>query len=919
MNYRYKNTNMFITLILTHLLTLTRAAKVNFFDKNIDIIEKANIQLLFSTIDGITDHTHRLIDKTSNASYVLTKNTSACKQCPWCENCSKYVPKVHLSNIFRNVLVDVGFVKRKLISIGFSQKSVEKRDLDSVSDNIIINAGVLSNYFGVASVANIKELKKSVNQAINAIRSSNKANDIRTEHIVQEFEIIKKMQELQIEISDAHDFQIFAGLKLLLLTSRLKFMVLNLQVTLLSKYQGKDFILFSDKFDQAIDRQIDHDKEFALFRSNNISELRKFPGHIRTQRDHFDLVQTIEIPVIKYDEICDVVAVNHTSTTVRAYCPNDHYWVSIPLKKCSNYKENFYCGTRPCKYKNVYFPCYTMSNNIFLFQEDIECDINGDAKPRGQKEPPRENITNVIRHGDRGTEGGRNSSEGKSKTLFLHNKDSLKCMDYIIEKTGPSKNITFKNSVLLNTRDLLMNNYSKGEYFHDLLEESRLTIEQITNLKVNDSKILETAFDRYLQADMNITDSIAILCMIAIFTFIIYKIGKCWCNRTKEIHPNTTNSSPITVNINEGNKETVKSNQVNNITAKVNATEASCQTISENVSTGIQTDTSFLSGMTTLGTQTELQEATKVISVDTQTDLPEHTLKTPEKTDATTSTQDSITNFGYSTNQANNLSHEMNTDRLNSTPVNNSATEPSNTTATIPEGANSIPEINPGTLPGLSSTLIPEKNGENLMNTEHENRKPDDNRSGHITMSAIAQVNTLPDITSPLPTGKPSEETQKAMFEYFQKWHNLCDKLAIEKNISMQKVIEDTALGAVSKNSKKKNVHVDFNFENEKQSKKVHKKAQNEHVNDKSYNKKTKKKSHLENNDSDRSFYDDDYNYKTAESRAFYSQELNDFSSENDSSNDKVKEDDNWNDILDRVSIDTDDDRKSVSSYETLD
>ena len=49
MNYRYKNTNMFITLILTHLLTLTRAAKVNFFDKNIDIIEKANIQLLYYT------------------------------------------------------------------------------------------------------------------------------------------------------------------------------------------------------------------------------------------------------------------------------------------------------------------------------------------------------------------------------------------------------------------------------------------------------------------------------------------------------------------------------------------------------------------------------------------------------------------------------------------------------------------------------------------------------------------------------------------------------------------------------------------------------------------------------------------------------------------------------------------------------
>ena len=51
--------------------------------------------------------------------------------------------------------------------------------------------------------------------------------------------------------------------------------------------------------------------------------------------------------------------------------------------------------------------------------------INGDAKPRGQNKPPRENITNVIRHGDRGTEGGKISSGGKSKTLFLNNKDSI--------------------------------------------------------------------------------------------------------------------------------------------------------------------------------------------------------------------------------------------------------------------------------------------------------------------------------------------------------------------------------------------------------------------------------------------------------------------------------------------------------------
>ena len=59
--------------------------------------------------------------------------------------------------------------------------------------------------------------------------------------------------------------------------------------------------------------------------------------------------------------------------------------------------------------------------------------INGDAKPRGQNKPPRENITNVIRHGDRGTEGGKISSGGKSKTLFLNNKDSLNCVNYLIK------------------------------------------------------------------------------------------------------------------------------------------------------------------------------------------------------------------------------------------------------------------------------------------------------------------------------------------------------------------------------------------------------------------------------------------------------------------------------------------------------
>ena len=426
--------------------------KIHFFEKHIQVLENAEIQKLFSTIDDIRNHTNDMIDVSQKMTFEM-KNERKCQWgCEWIAP----APQVHLTNIFRNILVDLDFCTQKLYSLGFRKATRFERGLDDV----IINTGVISNYFGIASVSNIQELKKSINEAILEIRSTNNANDIRTEHIIHEFEIIRKMQQMQLNISDTHDFQIFSGLKLQLLTTRIKFMILNLQVTILSSHTGNDFLLYTDKINQMIDQEIDRSHEYALFRANNISDIRDLNGKIDTTIDNNDIVQRISIPVIQFDKICNIDSMNTTSKMVRAYCPNDQFWVSATMESCIDIKNEPYCNIRPCKYKSIDKPCYTLTNDLFLFQGQTNCTDKFDEGTKWTgKITTKEDISDVHRHRvrERNEEQGRRQpTEGESLSMILHKNDSMLCQDFKIEKGESQKNVTLVNSII-NWDDILDN------------------------------------------------------------------------------------------------------------------------------------------------------------------------------------------------------------------------------------------------------------------------------------------------------------------------------------------------------------------------------------------------------------------------------------------------------------------------------
>ena len=159
---------------------------------------------------------------------------------------------------------------------------------------VVVNAGIFSHVLGIASVADMNQLKENIDEAIIKIRQGSDRNNIRTIEILKEFRLIQKCQEYSMNISINHNFDLFLGLETHMLNTRINFMILNLQVIMLSESTHHDFFLYMDRLNNAIDKTLDNDT-YALFRQSNISDIRKFGNMMTTTFDKHELMQKIAL------------------------------------------------------------------------------------------------------------------------------------------------------------------------------------------------------------------------------------------------------------------------------------------------------------------------------------------------------------------------------------------------------------------------------------------------------------------------------------------------------------------------------------------------------------------------------------------------------------------------------------------------
>ena len=246
-----------------------------------------------------------------------------------------------------------------------------------------------------------------------------------------------------------------------------------------------------------------------------------------------------------------------------------------------------------------------------------------------------------------------------------------------------------------------------------------------------------------------------------------------------------------------------------------------------------------------------------------------------------------------------------------------------------PENTTGNSIASPNKAPEMSSTMIkhPEKcvdrsadttDIDNMktgtqVQTQTVNLSQKTNSTKTVSNDTINQGTICQNIDPPAltPSQMADPATQFAFAEYVQKWNALCahtynlQTQNLESQVNNQpkkdsntastpnKIYHEQSTAEQGAIPKKKSA--DFT----KKSKKVHKKAKTNGY------------------ESDNEFYKDRYNYKSAESRAFLSQESKDFESDSSISCSVSLEDDNWDDILDNISLNSG--KKSATSYETLD
>ena len=216
------------------------------------------------------------------------------------------------------------------------------------------------------------------------------------------------------------------------------------------------------------------------------------------------------------------------------------------------------------KYKSIDKPCYTLTNDLFLFQGQTNCTdpVRSVANPfqtkfdEGtkwtDKITTKEDISNVHRHGvrERNEEQGRRQPiEGESLSMILHKNDSMLCQDFKIEKGESQKNVTLVNSIIINTRDLLRINYTQNDIFHKIMKDSRDTIQKISNIQVNSTlpEIIDSRNFTKWSAKFDLSTIATFFCIIAIFLIFAHKILKCWHKNKEEKNHN----GGVTVNIND--------------------------------------------------------------------------------------------------------------------------------------------------------------------------------------------------------------------------------------------------------------------------------------------------------------------------------------------------------------------------------
>ena len=587
-----------ILLLVVH-FALCQTKKVFHYERNIEVIEHADIQSLFDLIDEISQHTSSLAELKKDAHVKVSSKTerfhhtdptyvdtieslnelSTKKQGPKDKHRHKDTqmksPNLPLKNLYRNTLTDLHFSKQKLVSLGFKQSERKKRNLP-----VVVNAGIFSHVLGIASVADVNELKEKIDEAILEIRQGSDRNNIRTIEILKEFRLIQKCQEYSMNISMDHDLDLFLALKTHMLNTRINFMIINLQVIMLSESTHHDFFLYTDKLNYAIDKTLDNDT-YALFRQSNISDIRKFGNMILTTFDKYELTQKISIPILKTGDDCHYDKLDPDTNMIRAYCVSKQKWISVCKGTCVEYENDLYCAIRPCHFKTVENPCHSLNSNTFVFFQENNCTLsNGRARLQPTTTAPYHGwgkhtttsgasgslrdseisassinfnsttkVTSSREDNWPGKQHTDTESQGKGMSIFLSQLDSLHCNDIEIGVSLSPQTVELENSIVKNNRELLNINFDDMVIDHSiqkLLEDSKKQIHKLSGIdsdNLNKTWLQRYNLDKFVIFQPDISHLATAVCFIAIISCLVYLKCQKRRRKTHNVHPSVENTA----------------------------------------------------------------------------------------------------------------------------------------------------------------------------------------------------------------------------------------------------------------------------------------------------------------------------------------------------------------------------------------